>query len=89
LWYFDCIPMSLNEDIEFFLSNSYVDFRDEHSDNHHVECLPFNFKASSNPINLAERQYVREGRVLLATGMHTQERYLFLFTDLLLIAKSK
>uniref|UniRef100_A0A914VRR5 ARHGAP20 PH domain-containing protein n=1 Tax=Plectus sambesii TaxID=2011161 RepID=A0A914VRR5_9BILA len=35
------------------------------------------------------RTYLKEGRVQLSTSLQTQERYLFLFNDLLLVAKEK
>ncbi|KAK3593139.1 hypothetical protein CHS0354_018271 [Potamilus streckersoni] len=36
-----------------------------------------------------QRQYLMEGHVEFATGMQTQDRYMFLFSDLLLVAKQK
>nr|CAB3244288.1 protein FAM13A [Phallusia mammillata] len=65
--------------------------REDSDDGQHVDCLPFGFRLNSHEpsINLAERQYVREGRVQLSSGMQTQERYFFLFTDMLIVSKSK
>ncbi|GFS13974.1 rho GTPase-activating protein 20 [Elysia marginata] len=44
------------------------------------------FKVADSDSN---RMFITEGPVQLATGMQIQERYLFLFTDLLLVAKQK
>lgn len=35
------------------------------------------------------RKLISQGNVLLQTGVQTQERYLLLFTDLLIITKAK
>lgn len=35
------------------------------------------------------RMFILDGHVQLKTGLQTQERHLFLFTDLLVVAKSK
>ncbi|XP_062596201.1 uncharacterized protein LOC134257628 isoform X4 [Saccostrea cucullata] len=37
----------------------------------------------------SQRQFILEGHVEFAQGMQTQDRYLFLFNDLLLVAKQK
>ncbi|XP_067676153.1 serine-rich adhesin for platelets-like isoform X1 [Haliotis asinina] len=44
---------------------------------------------STRPGSEGNRLYVMEGSAQLAAGMQTQDRYLFLFSDLLLIAKQK
>lgn len=44
------------------------------------------FKVAESDSN---RMFITEGPVQLASGMQIQERYLFLFTDLLLVAKQK
>ncbi|XP_012940257.1 uncharacterized protein LOC101859026 [Aplysia californica] len=44
------------------------------------------FKVADSDSN---RMFIMEGPVQLASGMQVQERYIFLFTDLLLVAKQK
>ncbi|XP_073711314.1 rho GTPase-activating protein 20 [Misgurnus anguillicaudatus] len=56
------------------------------------DCVP---QISQDPHNLIQsllspsRKLISQGNVLLQTGVQTQERYLLLFTDLLIITKAK
>ncbi|KAL4233770.1 hypothetical protein ACF0H5_008448 [Mactra antiquata] len=47
------------------------------------------FSRPSKQNNNFNRQYLMEGIVEFSRGMQTQDRYLFLFSDLLLVAKQK
>lgn len=61
----------------------------------HRESLPLSsFNPEKSPlvqsflINL-DRNFLLHGHVQLKTGMQTQDRHLFLFTDILVITKEK
>ncbi|XP_039262495.2 uncharacterized protein LOC120338538 isoform X1 [Styela clava] len=76
------------------LPASLYNARDElptspYSPNVNSQRLSLKFGSHDATLNLSKRKYVMEGKVQLTTGMQTQDRYMFLFTDLLLIAKAK
>lgn len=60
-----------------------------YSPNVNSQRLSLKFGSHGATLNLSKRKYVMEGKVQLTAGMQTQDRYMFLFTDLLLIAKAK
>lgn len=60
-----------------------------HSPNTNHQRLSLKFGSQGATLNLTKREYVMEGKVQLTAGMQTQDRYFFLFTDLLVIAKAK